>query len=106
MTKTNKDHTLNIFAYTCDCHYTLCKFNMVDFIVVFQALPNLERLDGLKLPGQAFADLLMTLEFLHTFADALGLGKSCIMFAMSTMKRYLSFGIGKKTHKCSQICNM
>ncbi|XP_070536234.1 bromodomain adjacent to zinc finger domain protein 2B-like isoform X4 [Ptychodera flava] len=36
-------------------------------------LPNLERLQGVKLPSNAFSDCLMVLEFLHNFGEALGL---------------------------------
>ncbi|XP_038049473.1 bromodomain adjacent to zinc finger domain protein 2B-like isoform X4 [Patiria miniata] len=49
-------------------------------------LPNLERLSGLKLPGQSFADCLMTLEFLHTFCDALGLDKEEDIPTMTTLQ--------------------
>ncbi|CAH1403993.1 unnamed protein product [Nezara viridula] len=35
-------------------------------------LPDLERIPGLKLSGQAFADALMTFEFLHNFGETLG----------------------------------
>uniref|UniRef100_A0A336LQU0 CSON001452 protein n=1 Tax=Culicoides sonorensis TaxID=179676 RepID=A0A336LQU0_CULSO len=35
-------------------------------------LPTLSRLAGLKLAGQALADLLMVFEFLHTFGETLG----------------------------------
>ncbi|VVC94996.1 unnamed protein product [Leptidea sinapis] len=35
-------------------------------------LPTLERIPGLKLAGQAFADLLQTFEFLHNFGNSLG----------------------------------
>ncbi|XP_038217570.1 bromodomain adjacent to zinc finger domain protein 2B-like [Zerene cesonia] len=35
-------------------------------------LPKLDRIPGLRLPGQAFADLLQTYEFLNNFGQALG----------------------------------
>ncbi|XP_045782478.1 bromodomain adjacent to zinc finger domain protein 2B-like isoform X12 [Maniola jurtina] len=35
-------------------------------------LPGLDRIPGLKLPGQAMADLLQVFEFLHNFGQALG----------------------------------
>lgn len=38
-------------------------------------LPDFERLPGLKLTGQALADLLMVFEFLHNFGETLGFGK-------------------------------
>lgn len=41
-------------------------------------LPELERLPGLKLTGQALADLLMVFEFLHNFGETLGFGKCYI----------------------------
>ncbi|XP_022106511.1 bromodomain adjacent to zinc finger domain protein 2B-like isoform X3 [Acanthaster planci] len=49
-------------------------------------LPNIERLNGLKLPGQAFANCLMTLEFLHTFCDALNLDKEDDIPTMTTLQ--------------------
>lgn len=36
--------------------------------------PELQRLPGLKLTGQALADLLMVFEFLHNFGETLGFG--------------------------------
>lgn len=39
-------------------------------------LPELQRLPGLKLTGQALSDLLMVFEFLHNFGETLGFGKS------------------------------
>ncbi|XP_045527013.1 uncharacterized protein LOC123715772 isoform X8 [Pieris brassicae] len=36
-------------------------------------LPNLDRIQGLKVSGQAFADLLQVYEFLHNFGQALGI---------------------------------
>ena len=38
-------------------------------------MPELERIPGLKLSGQAFADTLMVHEFLHNFGETLGFGK-------------------------------
>ncbi|XP_063919473.1 bromodomain adjacent to zinc finger domain protein 2B-like isoform X4 [Zophobas morio] len=35
-------------------------------------LPEYERIPGLKLPGKAFADILMVFEFLHNFGETLG----------------------------------
>ncbi|XP_020286645.1 bromodomain adjacent to zinc finger domain protein 2B-like [Pseudomyrmex gracilis] len=35
-------------------------------------LPEIKRLPGLKLPGQAFADIVMVFEFLHNFGETLG----------------------------------
>lgn len=37
--------------------------------------PMLQRIPGLKLTGQALADLLMVFEFLHNFGETLGFGK-------------------------------
>lgn len=39
-------------------------------------LPQLKRIAGCRLPGQAMADLLMVFEFLHNFGETLGFGKS------------------------------
>ncbi|XP_077993528.1 bromodomain adjacent to zinc finger domain protein 2B-like isoform X2 [Glandiceps talaboti] len=36
-------------------------------------LPTMDRLKGVKLPNNAFADCLMVLEFLHNFGESLGL---------------------------------
>ncbi|XP_054005111.1 bromodomain adjacent to zinc finger domain protein 2B-like isoform X7 [Hylaeus anthracinus] len=35
-------------------------------------LPELKRISGLKLPGQAFSDIVMVFEFLHNFGETLG----------------------------------
>lgn len=55
--------------------------------------PDLERLPGLKLTGQALADLLMVFEFLHNFGETLGFGKlmvsSCTL--MSEIILFCSF---------------
>lgn len=40
-------------------------------------LPELHRLPGLKLTGQALSDLLMVFEFLHNFGETLGFGELC-----------------------------
>lgn len=42
-------------------------------------MPELMRLPGLKLTGNALADLLMVFEFLHNFGETLGFGK-CLLF--------------------------
>lgn len=41
-------------------------------------LPDLQRLPGLKLTGQALSDLLMVFEFLHNFGETLGFGE-CLL---------------------------
>lgn len=43
-------------------------------------LPELQRLPGLKLTGQALSDLLMVFEFLHNFGETLGFGESSKSF--------------------------
>jgi len=40
-----------------------------------KSLPELDRIDGLKLSGQGLADLLMVFEFLHNFGETLGFGE-------------------------------
>lgn len=35
-------------------------------------LPDYDRIPGLKLPGKAFANVLMIFEFLHNFGETLG----------------------------------
>lgn len=37
-----------------------------------KSLPEYDRIPGLKLPGKAFADILMVFEFLHNFGETLG----------------------------------
>lgn len=44
--------------------------------------PELERLPGLKLTGQALSDLLMVFEFLHNFGETLGFGKLSYTFSL------------------------
>ena len=39
-------------------------------------LPELPRIEKLKLSGEAFANILMVFEFLHNFGETLGFGKS------------------------------
>jgi len=38
-------------------------------------IPEMDRIKGNILPGQALADLLMVFEFLHNFGETLGFGK-------------------------------
>lgn len=38
-------------------------------------VPELKRLVGCRIPGQAMADLLMVFEFLHNFGETLGFGE-------------------------------
>lgn len=38
-------------------------------------MPSLNRLNGLKLTGQTFADLLMVYEFIWNFGETLGFGE-------------------------------
>jgi hypothetical protein len=38
-------------------------------------MPTLQRIGGLRLAGQGFADLLMSFEFLHNFGETLGFGE-------------------------------
>lgn len=38
-------------------------------------MPTIQRIGGLRLSGQGFADLLMAFEFLHNFGETLGFGK-------------------------------
>ena len=38
-------------------------------------MPDLPRIEGLCLPGKAFADALMVIEFMHNFGKALGICK-------------------------------
>ena len=38
-------------------------------------LPELERIENLRLSGEAFANVLMIFEFLHNFGETLGFGE-------------------------------
>jgi hypothetical protein len=38
-------------------------------------LPELERIENLRLSGEAFANILMVFEFLHNFGETLGFGE-------------------------------
>lgn len=44
-----------------------------------RSLPELKRIPGLKLSGQAFADIVMVFEFLHNFGETLGFGESVFL---------------------------
>lgn len=44
-------------------------------------LPEVKRIPGLKLSGQAFADIVMVFEFLHNFGETLGFGESRLLFS-------------------------
>lgn len=44
-------------------------------LLQLKTIPDLERIAGNRLPGQAMADLLMVFEFLHNFGETLGFGK-------------------------------
>lgn len=45
--------------------------------------PEMQRLPGLKLTGQALADMLMVFEFLHNFGETLGFGKQAALLTPS-----------------------
>lgn len=53
--------------------------------------PDLERLPGLKLTGQALADLLMVFEFLHNFGETLGFGKLNSKYSSSAQRVEFQF---------------
>lgn len=57
----------------------VCAFLTNDAAVIFRTdhrpLPELKKLPGLKLSGQAFADIVMVFEFLHNFGETLGFGE-------------------------------
>jgi hypothetical protein len=59
-----------VFNYKCISLYTV-SFSLTDH----KSLPTLNRIPGLKLSGQAFADTLMVFEFLHNFGETLGFGE-------------------------------
>jgi hypothetical protein len=65
-------------------HYESSFFYQLDVFFSFtdhKALPTLNRIPGLKLSGQAFADTLMVFEFLHNFGETLGFGECCCSIA-------------------------
>ena len=49
-------------------------YNMMSLLL--QELPELDRIPGILLPGQAFADCLTVLDFIQNFGDSLGLSTS------------------------------
>ena len=57
--------------------------------VCVQPLPRLPRCPEVILPGPAFADCLMVVEFVSNFADTLGLGQSHMDVAFSCSVRYI-----------------
>ena len=56
---------------------------MYYFYFSLQTLPAFSRVVGLKIPGDAFADLLMVQEFVHNFSEALELGKKILVLLWS-----------------------
>lgn len=59
----------NVRRYLCGTTIHHCS------ISDHRSLPELKRLPGLKLSGQAFADIVMVFEFLHNFGETLGFGE-------------------------------
>ena len=59
---------------------------MYYFYFSLQTLPAFSRVVGLKIPGDAFADLLMVQEFVHNFSEALELGKKIWVLLWSKWK--------------------
>lgn len=53
------------------------------FVSDQKSLPALNRIPGLKLCGEAFADTLMVFEFLHNFGETLGFGKLCLTVSVN-----------------------
>jgi hypothetical protein len=45
----------------------------------FRPLPDIPRVPGLRLCGEAFANLLMVFEFLHNFGETLGFGTGILL---------------------------
>lgn len=43
-------------------------------------LPEIARMDGLRLPPEAFGNILMVFEFLHNFGETLGFGEFKCVF--------------------------
>ncbi|XP_052093542.1 bromodomain adjacent to zinc finger domain protein 2B-like isoform X4 [Mytilus californianus] len=51
-----------------------------------RVLPEYPRIKGIELDGNAFADILMVLEFLHNFSDALGFVESDTLPTLRTLQ--------------------
>ena len=64
--------TLHCYGYCYVCCVDHC----------FKPLPKFPRCPETKLSGPAFSDSLMVVEFVHNFADALGLGKSIVLLEL------------------------
>lgn len=56
-------------------------------------IPELERIAGNRLPGQAMADLLMVFEFLHNFGETLGFGTYRFLRSLHMMEHLIQFFI-------------
>ena len=56
------------------------------FLLLCQPMPEFKRIEGCVLDGEAFADCLMSLEFLHNFAAALGFGKVFLKNILNSAK--------------------
>jgi hypothetical protein len=57
--------------------------------MLFRPLPEMPRVPGLRLCGEAFANTLMVFEFLHNFGETLGFGKNRILIFALFMKKTL-----------------
>lgn len=63
-------------------------FYLSNFVVVFnlQTLPELSRIPDLVLPGSAFSDCLMLVQFLCSFGKVLGLDKDLTMLNLNDLQ--------------------
>ena len=43
-----------------------------------KSLPEIDRVENMRLSGEAFANVLMIFEFLHNFGETLGFGEYCM----------------------------
>ena len=65
-----------IYIYQLFIYFAINRKPQEDSEVIHpSSIPDLDRIAGNRLPGQAMADLLMVFEFLHNFGETLGFGK-------------------------------
>lgn len=55
------------------------------YVSDLKPLPELNRIPGLKLSGQAFSDAIMVFEFLHNYGETLGFGKIFSFLSVATL---------------------
>lgn len=61
-----------------------------DLELTHKPIPEFDRIPGLKLSGQAFADILMVFEFLHNFGETLGFDMDSLPTLLSLQQALLN----------------